>query len=287
MEINISGKTKLAGLFAQPAGHSISPAIHTAAFAAMGIDAVYLSFDISPEKLAEAVETIRIFQMLGVNLSYPHKKAVMPYLDELSPAAELIGAVNTIVNQAGHLVGYNTDGLGFMKSLYEKGFKKNQRLTIIGTGGAANAIIAQAALDGVAEIAVFNRKGTDFQQKTERLREIQQRTDGKIALYDLADIKKLNEKISESAALINATTLGMTPEINRSPLNDYSSITSELIVCDLIYQPRETLFLKEARQNGATTMNGLNMLLYQAAFAFELWTGQEMPVEVIRPIIEK
>lgn len=287
MEINISGKTRLAGFFAQPADHSISPAIHTTAFAATGVDAVYLSFDISPENLKEAVETIRVFNMLGVNVSFPHKQAVIPYLDELSPAAALIGAVNTIVNQNGRLIGHTTDGLGFMKSLYEKGFKKTETITMIGTGGGATGIIAQAGLDGVKKINVFNRRGPDFQQKADHLQEIQKQTGGDITLYDLADKEVLNESIRESSALINGTTVGMVPKTDCSPLEDYSAIAPELIVCDLIYQPRETLFLKEAKKQGATTMNGLNMLLYQAALAFELWTGKEMPIEIIRPIIEK
>lgn len=287
MKTEITGHTRLVGLFATPIRHSVSPMIHNKAFETSGIDAVYLAFDLGEKDLSTAIASIKSLDMLGANLSMPHKMAAVPMMDELSEAAQLIGAVNTILHQDGKLIGHNTDGIGFMSSLKVKGIEVLQKkITVIGAGGAATAIIVQAALDGVKEIAVFNRKDDFFQKIQNKLAVISKKTSCNIQLYDLADQKQLAQEVAESRLLVNATGVGMSPQLAATPIEDFSIIHSDLAVYDVIYTPRETRFLKQAKEQGVVTSNGLGMLLYQGAAAFELWTGQKMPIEVVQPIIE-
>lgn len=287
MKTEITGHTRLVGLFATPIRHSVSPMIHNKAFETLGIDAVYLAFDLGEKDLSTAIASIKSLDMLGANLSMPHKMAAVPMMDKLSEAARLIGAVNTILHQDGKLIGHNTDGIGFMSSLKVKGIEVLQKkITVIGAGGAATAIIVQAALDGVKEIAVFNRKDDFFQKIQNKLAVISKKTSCNIQLYDLADQKQLAQEVAESRLLVNATGVGMSPQLAATPIEDFSIIHSDLAVYDVIYTPRETRFLKQAKEQGVVTSNGLGMLLYQGAAAFELWTGQKMPIEVVQPIIE-
>lgn len=288
MDNKITGTTRLAALFATPIRHSVSPMMHNAAFQALNIDAVYLAFEVGTEGLKPAIDAIRNLEMMGANLSMPNKTLAMKYMDEVTEAAHLIGAVNTIVNDNGRLIGYNTDGTGFMKSLDELHTNvTGKKMTIIGAGGAATAIIVQAALDGIKEIAVYNRKDNFSKNIKEKTKDIAEMTGCRITLHDLANDKELSKDILESELLVNATGVGMKPLEGQSPIHDFSVIRSDLVVCDVIYTPRETEFLKQARLRGAKTSNGLGMLLYQGAAAFEKWTGKEMPIEVVKAIIEK
>ncbi|MGM0124263.1 shikimate 5-dehydrogenase [Enterococcus sp. AZ194] len=287
MENGITGHTRLVGLFATPIRHSVSPMIQNTAFQELGIDAVYLAFDLGVDRLPQAIESIKNLEMLGANLSMPNKMAAVPLMDELSTAAKLVGAINTIVNQNGKLIGHITDGTGFMRSLQDIEIDIiHQKITIIGAGGAATAIIVQAALDGVKEIAVYNRKDEFYTKVQEKLAYVEENTDCKISLHDLADKEGLEKDVAQSVLLVNATGVGMQPNTQASPIEDFSIIREDLAVYDVIYNPRETRLLKEAKIRGAKTANGLGMLLYQGAAAFELWTGQEMPIEKIKPIIE-
>ncbi|WP_430609090.1 shikimate dehydrogenase [Enterococcus sp. DIV0876] len=287
MEQMISGHTRLAALFAKPARHSISPAMHNLSFAEEKIDAIYLAFDVEPENLATSIESIRTLDLLGVNLSMPHKMAAVPLVDELSPAASLIGAINTIVNQNGHLIGHNTDGIGFMRALAAIEVSIiGETITVIGAGGAATAIISQAALDGVKKIQVFNRKDDFYPVIEVKLQEIAQQTGCQISLQDLDDQLALANALAQSQLLVNATGVGMKPNENQSPLKDNSLLRETLAVYDVIYNPRETKLLQDAKAVGAKTANGLSMLLYQGAAAFELWTGKQMPVKKVQALIE-
>ncbi|GGC81126.1 shikimate dehydrogenase [Enterococcus wangshanyuanii] len=287
MSNKITGKTRLAALFATPARHSVSPMIHNTAFQALGIDAVYLAFDVGTSNLERAIASIKDLDMLGVNLSMPNKILAVDYMDELSESARLIGAINTIKNDKGRLIGHNTDGIGFLKSLNDMDVTIiDQKMTILGAGGAAAAIIAQAALDGVNEIAVYNRKSSSYEKAKVKLKTIAEKTGCNISLNDLADEQALAKDIEESVLLLNTTSVGMKPLEEATPIQDFSVIRSDLAVYDAIYTPRETEFLKQARIRGAQTANGLGMLLYQGAEAFEIWTGQELPIEIVKPIIE-
>lgn len=281
----ISGTTRLAGIFAHPAKHSISPKMHNFAFKLQQIDARYLAFDILPEQLAASIQSIRSLNLLGVNLSMPHKQNVLQYLDELSESAALIGAVNTIVNEEGYLIGHNTDGIGFMRSLREIDLNIiGKEITILGAGGASTAIICQAALDGVKKINVISRLGANFAKLENKITEIQEKTACQIVLIDANQEAASKTACDESCLLVNGTSVGMGDFENQIPLIDARWLRKELAVCDIIYHPAETRLLKQAKATGAKTANGLGMLFYQGAAAFELWTKKEMPDQVINEI---
>lgn len=287
MKDNITGHTRLAGLFATPSEHSISPMIHNAAFQALGIDAVYLAFEVGKETLPQAIQAIRDFKMLGVNLSMPNKTMAVELVDELSENARLVGAINTITNDNGRLIGDNTDGSGFMRSLEEASIDIiGKKISLLGTGGAAMAIVAQAALDGVREIAVYNRRNKSYKEIEEKLSYIEQNTASIISFNDLEDEERLAMDVGESILLVNATSVGMKPMEKKSPIKNFSIIREDLLVYDIIYTPRETELLKQAKEKGAKTMNGLGMLLYQGAEAFQKWTNKEMPIEEVERIIK-
>lgn len=281
----ISGKTRLAAFFAHPARHSISPKMHNLAFELCQIDARYLAFDVSPEQLETSVQAIRSLHLLGVNISMPHKQTVLPYLDELSPSAALIGAVNTIVNEESHLIGHNTDGIGFMRSLREIDLKIiGKEITILGAGGASTAIICQAALDGVKKINVISRLGANFDKLQQKITTIHEKTDCQIQLIDANHREVIKEACNQSCLLVNGTSVGMGDFENQIPLIEVGWLRKELAVYDIIYHPAETLLLQKAKAIGAKTANGLGMLFYQGAAAFELWTQQEMPDQVMNEI---
>ena len=275
--MKIDGYTRLAAVVANPIKHSISPFIHNSAFEATNTNGVYLAWEVDATELAETVANIRRYQMYGINLSMPYKEQVIPYLDQLSEEACLIGAVNTVVNREGTLIGYNTDGKGFFKSL--PSFKiSRKRLVLLGAGGAAKAILAQAILDGVSQISVFVRSSS-MEKTRPYLEKIQNTTGFRVDLFALEDIQELQDSITQADLLVNATSVGM--DGSSQPIPTSIVLPEKLIVADVIYQPFETPFLKWARNQGNQSINGLGMLLYQAAEAFELWTGKEMPTDQI------
>ncbi|GBG96296.1 shikimate dehydrogenase [Lactococcus termiticola] len=274
MEIN--AKTRLAAVVANPIKHSLSPFIHNLAFEMTGENGLYLAWEIEEAGLEQIVKNIRLLDMYGINLSMPYKQAVLPYLDELSPSAEAIGAVNTVVRQGDKLVGHNTDGIGFFRSLEALDYRpEGQELVVLGGGGAGMAMIAQALLDGAQAVHVFARKSHSFAGLEERLNAMSD----KVKLYDLADEAELQAKLDRSSLLVNATSVGM--DGLSMPCSEAIKLSPELLVADAIYKVAETPFLTWAKQQGCRTTNGLGMLLYQAAEAFELWTGKEMPVEAV------
>ena len=275
--MKIDGYTRLAAVVANPIKHSISPFIHNSAFEATNTNGVYLAWEVDAAELAETVANIRRYQMYGINLSMPYKEQVIPYLDQLSAEACLIGAVNTVVNREGTLIGYNTDGKGFFKSL--PSFKiSRKRLVLLGAGGAAKAILAQAILDGVSQISVFVRSSS-MEKTRPYLEKIQNATGFRVDLFALEDVQDLQDSITKADLLVNATSVGM--DGTSQPIPTSIVLPEKLMVADVIYQPFETPFLKWARNQGNQSINGLGMLLYQAAEAFELWTGKEMPADQI------
>ena len=279
----ITGHTILTCLLGSPVSHSISPMMHNEAFQQLGLDYAYMAFDIELEKLASVVEALRIMNVRGFNLTMPHKNAMCSLCDSLSPAAEIIGAVNTVVNDGGHLTGYTTDGTGYMHALKEDGYDIiGKKMTLLGAGGAATSIFVQAALDGVSEISIFNRRSPFWERAEKIIKMLTERTNCKIKLYDYSDPNILKREISESVILTNGTSVGMAPDVERSLITDTSVFHKDLIVSDVIYNPRETLLLRQAKEAGCKTQNGLYMLLYQGAEAFKLWTGQDMPIELVK-----
>lgn len=275
--MKIDGYTRLAAVVANPIKHSISPFIHNSAFEATNTNGVYLAWEVDAAELAETVANIRRYQMYGINLSMPYKEQVIPYLDQLSEEACLIGAVNTVVNREGTLIGYNTDGKGFFKSLPSFKISK-KRLVLLGAGGAAKAILAQAILDGVSQISVFVRSSS-MEKTRPYLEKIQNATGFRVDLFALEDVQDLQDSITQADLLVNATSVGM--DGSSQPIPTSIVLPEKLLVADVIYQPFETPFLKWAKEQGNQSINGLGMLLYQAAEAFELWTGKEMPTDQI------
>lgn len=284
--MQIDGHTRLAAVVANPIKHSISPFIHNFAFDKTGINGVYVAWEIGKEDLADTVANIRRYDMWGINLSMPYKQAVIPYLDELTSSAELIGAVNTVINRDGKLLGHNTDGIGFFKSLEKQAdfSVKGKSMAILGAGGAATAVIAQAALNGARLISVFTRQ-TSLNRTLDKVKRLSEKTGVTIEVYDLADQERLVTKLNHSDLLVNGTSLGMDGQ--GLPISQDVVFPMSLLVADLIYQPFETPFLKKARQAGLPTVNGLGMLLYQAAVAFEEWTGRPMPTDDIWTALEE
>lgn len=279
----ITGHTRLTGLLGSPVAHSISPMMHNEAFRQLDLDYVYLAFDVNADDLAETVKGLRLLNVKGFNVTMPHKNQMLELMDELSPAAEMIGAVNTVNHMDGKLIGYNTDGVGYMTSVKDAGHDIiGKKMTLLGAGGAATAILAQAALDGVAAIDVFSIKDAFYDRAQRMVDTINQRTQCQVTLNELPDDVTLRKSIKESAILVNGTSVGMKPHIDASIINDTSFFRPELIVSDVIYNPETTKLMSLAQSVGCPTFNGLYMLLYQGAEAFKIWTGQEMPVHLIK-----
>ncbi len=286
MAERISGHTELIGLIANPIRHSTSPKMHNEAFAKLGLDYVYLAFEVGNEELEDTIKGFRAMKVRGSNVSMPNKTVVHKYLDKLSPAAELCGAVNTIVNDNGILTGHITDGIGCMMALKDAGVDViGKKITIVGAGGAATAIEVQAALDGVAEISIFNTKDKFFVNAEKTAEKLNSKTDCKVNVFDLADLEKLKEEIASSVLFINATGMGMKPLEGKTYIPDKSFFRPDLTVLDIVYIPAETALLKLAKEAGCRTLNGLGMMLFQGAAAFKLFTGKDMPIEYMKEIL--
>lgn len=283
MKNEISGHTRLACLLGSPVAHSISPAMHNEAFGLLGIDCRYLAFDVGTERLPQAVEGLRAMDVLGFNLTMPDKNLMCELCDELSPAARIGGAVNTVKNDGGKFIGYTTDGIGFMDACKDAGFDiLGKKMTLLGAGGAASAVLIQAALDGVSEISVFSIHDAFWDRANRIVRTLNEETSCKVSLYDFEDPEVLRREIGQSAILVNGTSVGMAPKTDACVIPDASFFRRDLMVFDVIYNPEETKLLKMAKAAGCPTANGLYMLLYQGAAAFKIWTGQDMPVEQIK-----
>jgi len=283
MNNKITGHTVLTGLLGTPVSHSISPLMHNEAFAYHNLDYVYLCFDVGTKNLKTAVEGLKVLGVRGFNCTFPDKNLMCELSDKLSPAAKMIGAVNTVVNDNGILTGHNTDGTGYMMSLKDKGYDIiGKKMTLLGAGGAATAICVQAAIDGVSEIDVYSIKDQFWDRAVSLVDTINKNTNTKVSLYEFNDATSFKKSVSESAILTNGTSLGLAPEIERCPITDLSVLREGLIVSDIIYNPKSTTLLNHAKERGCDTINGLYMLLYQGAEAFKLWTGKDMPVELVK-----
>ena len=283
MAERITGHTELIGLIATPIRHSSSPKMHNEAFAKLGLDYAYLAFEVGEEQLEDTIKGFRAMNVRGSNVSMPNKTIVHKYLDEVSEAAKLCGAVNTIVNENGVLTGHITDGIGYMMSLKDANVDViGKKMTIVGAGGAATAIQIQAALDGVAEISIFNRRDEFYERAEQTVRDINEKTNCKATLYELEDLDKLKEEIADSYLFTNATGMGMKPLEGQTYIPDASFLRPDLIVSDVVYSPKETALLKMAKEVGCKTLNGLGMMLFQGAAAFKLFTGEDMPIEYMK-----
>ena len=279
----ITGHTRLTGLLGSPVAHSKSPLMHNEAFRLLRLDYVYLCFDVKEDSLKTAFEGLKKLNVAGFNCTMPDKTAICELLDDLSPAAKMIGAVNTVVNENGRYIGHNTDGIGYMQSVKDAGFDiKGETMTLLGAGGAASSIFVQAALDGVKKINLFSIKDRFWEKAEKMVDMVNSNTDCDAKLIELGNDDILNEAISNSKILTNATSVGMAPNTDNCIVKDFSVFNENLIVSDVIYNPMETKLLKIAKEHGCPTFNGIYMLLYQGAEAFRIWTGKEMPITLVK-----
>jgi shikimate dehydrogenase len=270
--------TIMYAVFGDPIRHSKSPIMLNRAFEEAGINAAYAAFHILPGQLQDAVKGIRAMQFRGVNVTIPHKLEVMDYLDEIDEGARIIGAVNTIVNDNGRLTGYNTDGIGYVRSLKEEtGIDLNgKKVLMIGAGGAARGVGYALAKEGAAHIYFANRTREKADELARTMSEFTS-TSG-IGLDEIAGVA------DDVSLIVNNTSLGMHPNVDAVPM-DTTLIRDHLVVSDLVYNPLITRFLKEAEARGAKIHSGLGMFIYQGAYAFEYWTGQPAPTAAMRQVV--
>lgn len=284
MEARISGHTGLLALIGSPVDHSGSPAMYNYSFERLGLDYAYVAFDVKEKDVKQALDAMKLFNMRGMNVTMPDKIEAARCVDELSDAARIIGAVNTIVNEGGKLVGHNTDGIGFVKNLEDHGVTvKDKKITVAGGGGAATSIQVQCALDGAKEITIFNKKDGFFERTLATAEKIRNAVPGCVVnVYDIDDMAKMTEEIGSSDIFVNATIVGMKPMDDQSVVKDLSALRPGLVVADVVYNPVETKLLKDAKAAGCICVGGKGMLLWQGVAAFKLYTGEDMPVEEVR-----
>ncbi len=283
--MNISGKTKMVGLIGDPVSHSVSPEMHNAAFEKLKLDYCYVAMQVDKKDLKKALDGIRAEKFAGVNVTVPHKEAVVPLLDEVTKLPRLIGAVNTIKNDEGKLIGYNTDGAGFIESLKEDALvnPKGKKVVLIGAGGGAKAVavmVAEAGAKSLIITDIVSAKASTLANYVKSHFDIE--TDS----FSQGS-NDLKSAIKNCEILVNATPVGMHPNEEKCPLGNDIEIPTGILVADLIYNPPETKLLKRSKESGAKTLNGIGMLVRQGALAFTIFTGKEAPVEVMKDAVLK
>lgn len=281
----ITGYTKVYGIIGDPVAHSLSPLMQNEAFAASGLDCCYIPLRVTADDLPAAVAAVRLLGLGGVNVTIPHKERIIPCLDEVDRNAALIGAVNTIVNREGRLVGYNTDGAGFLASLRaDDGFDPaGKRVVLLGAGGAARAVSFGLVQSGVSRLAIFDIIGSRAERLATDLAAI---AGCVITAGELAG-DMLPVALGQADLLVNATPVGMFPNTQAEPPVDLQGLTGRPLIYDLVYNPPETRLLREAAARGCQVLGGTGMLVYQGALAFELWTGIQAPVATMRQALGK
>jgi len=278
--VEVDGASQVVGVIGWPVQHSLSPPMHNAAFRALGLNWVYVAFAVPPDKIGAAIAGMRALGIRGLNVTIPHKAAVVSHLDEISPTSRQLGVVNTIVNADGHLRGDSTDGAGFIRALTEAGEEvTDNRVVLIGAGGSARAVALAAAQEQPEELVIVNRTP----QRAVELAELVGAAGRLEAVRAIAmDSPEVARVVSSADVVIDATPIGMYPHTNVAPVISPGWLRPCQLVCDLTYNPRDTVLLQAAREAGARTLDGTGMLVHQGAIAFEQWTGQQAPVEVMR-----
>lgn len=281
--MRIRSDTKILGLFAHPIEHSLSPAMHNAAIAELDMNYIYVPFHVLPKDIAGAVDSIKALNITGVNVTIPHKESIINFLDNLTDNAKRLGSVNTIVNKDGYLIGDSTDGPGFLKSLKEDlGDISNSKVLVLGAGGSAKAICF-SLVDLGCEVVIANRT---LEKAVNLSREINDVCGIDITRACILDETALENEVVNTKLLVNTTSVGMFPNVNEMPLSA-NLLHDGMWVYDLIYNPYETTLIAEAKAKGAKTASGLNMLVYQGAISFEMWTGKYPPVDIMKNTVAK
>jgi shikimate dehydrogenase len=275
--MTVTGKTRVCGVIGDPIEHTLSPLMHNAAFQALNLDYVFLAFKVKSAEVANAAAGMRALNIRGLNVTMPHKSSVMNHLDRIDLSAQIVNSVNTILNKDSTLFGFNTDGVGALRALRENGVElKGRKVLLLGAGGAARAIAYSMAKEA-DELAVLNRSVKPAQELS---RLLQKTFNKKIAVGSLSP-GDVEHNLQDSDILINATSVGMKPKPDDSPVPP-KLLRRNLAVMDIVYNPLETKLAKEAKAAGAKVVSGVEMLIYQGAASFEIWTGKSAPVEVMR-----
>ncbi len=275
--MNVSGKTQIYGVIGDPIEHTLSPAMHNAAFDALGLNCVYLAFRVTPDQIENTLRGVQGLGIRGLNVTMPHKKAVISFLDKVDKTASLLESVNTIINIDDKLCGFSTDGQGALRALQENGAEiEKSKVVLLGAGGAANAI-AFALASAVKELVILNRT----QNKTKKLTEIIPKKIRKKVVGQQLTTETLQAHLRDAEILINATSVGMNPRANET-LVKKELLTSSLTVMDIVYDPIKTRLAIEAEAAGAKLISGLDMLVFQGAASFEMWTSSKAPSDVMK-----
>ena len=279
--MDVTAKYELIGLMAYPIRHSLSPEMQNKALEKAGLPFTYMAFEVDNDSFPGAIEGLKALKMRGTGVSMPNKQLACEYVDELTPAAKLVGAINTIVNDDGYLRGYNTDG-----TIKESGFDiKGKTMVLLGAGGASTAIGAQGAIEGLKEIKLFNRRDEFFDKALAFAQRVNENTDCVVTVTDLADQQAFAEALASADILTNGTKVGMKPLENESLVNDISLLHPGLLVTECVYNPHMTKLLQQAQQAGCKTIDGYGMLLWQGAEQFTLWTGKDFPLEYVKQVM--
>lgn len=271
------------GIMGYPIGHTLSPLMHNTAIKYLGLDYTYLPFEVKKEDIALAVGGIKGLGIKGINVTIPHKEAVIPYLDDMDENAGLIGAVNTIKLEGNMLKGYNTDGIGFLQSLKRDAQKDvhGKKVILLGAGGAARAIAIHVAFAGAESLLIANRTAERGKKLAGHINKKLKAKSSKLKVKAISlEDTSLLEHFKKVDIIINTTSVGM--KSSDKPLFPYNYISDRHLVCDIVYKPLKTALLEEASKRGAKTLNGLGMLIYQGSLSFKIWTGCKMPVEIVR-----
>jgi shikimate dehydrogenase len=280
--IDITGKTQIIGLIGNPVEHSISPKLHNTLCKHFNLDMVYLPFQVLPKDIVKVIDAFRALNILGFNVTIPHKSEIVNLIDDISEEALLMGAVNTVKNVDGRLKGFNTDGEGFARGLKAEGIDvKGMKVVVLGAGGAARAVAIKLAQDGAEQIIILNRS----QEKAQTLSNLINDKVKAISNYDELSEESLMRHSNNCDMIINTTPIGMWPHISQSPISNRYIFKNKPVVYDLIYNPIKTEFLRIAEQASCRTINGLGMLVYQGIYAFEIWNQISVPNSLTRKII--
>ena len=283
--MDVTAKYELIGLMAYPIRHSLSPEMQNKALEKAGLPFTYMAFEVDNDSFPGAIEGLKALKMRGTGVSMPNKQLACEYVDELTPAAKLVGAINTIVNDDGYLRGYNTD-TGHIRAIKESGFDiKGKTMVLLGAGGASTAIGAQGAIEGLKEIKLFNRRDEFFDKALAFAQRVNENTDCVVTVTDLADQQAFAEALASADILTNGTKVGMKPLENESLVNDISLLHPGLLVTECVYNPHMTKLLQQAQQAGCKTIDGYGMLLWQGAEQFTLWTGKDFPLEYVKQVM--
>ena len=284
--MDVTSKYEWIGLRAYPIRHSLSPEMQNKALEKAGLPFTYMAFEVDNDSFPGAIEGLKALKMRGTGVSMPNKQLACEYVDELTPAAKLVGAINTIVNDDGYLRGYNTDGTGHIRAIKESGFDiKGKTMVLLGAGGASTTIGAQGAIEGLKEIKLFNRRDEFFDKALAFAQRVNENTDCVVTVTDLADQQAFAEALASADILTNGTKVGMKPLENESLVNDISLLHPGLLVTECVYNPHMTKLLQQAQQAGCKTIDGYGMLLWQGAEQFTLWTGKDFPLEYVKQVM--